>query len=93
MQGIREKETRKHRQRVATLKKWAVFAVKPRRQVAAVFACREESRTLFWENPNPFTNREKYLQKRASLLAKCPLAAVVVAKGRSRPFPFSPERG
>jgi len=36
----------KHRQRVSTLKKWSTFAVKTRRQFAAVLACREVSRTL-----------------------------------------------
>jgi len=38
--------TRKHRQRVSTLKKWLTFAVKTRRSFAAVLACREVSRTL-----------------------------------------------
>ena len=43
--------TRKHRQRVSILKKWATFAVKTRRQFAAVLACREVSRTLFFGKP------------------------------------------
>jgi len=43
---LNEKLFCKHRQRVSTLKKWYAFAVKTRRCFAAVFACREVSRTL-----------------------------------------------
>ena len=50
--------TRKHRQRVATLKKWRYPCRKNRRHFAAVFACRDVSRTLsFWEVPNPHQRR------------------------------------
>jgi len=85
--------TRKHRQRVSTLKKWLSLAVKTRRRFAAVLVCREDSRTLiFGRTQPPFRSREKYLQNSASPLPKRTPAAVVVAKGTS-PFPFLPGKG
>jgi len=58
--------TRKHRKWVSTSEKPAC------RQsfFVAVFACREESRTLFWEYPNPYqVPRQNIFKNFASVLA------------------------
>ena len=85
--------TRKHRQRVSTLKKWLSLADKTRRRFAAVLACREVSRTLILGNPKPFLKTQIFLQNIRFTFGKSSPAAVIVAKGTSRPFPVSRKGG
>ena len=80
--------TRKHRKWVSTSEKPPENPVCRQAFFVAVFACREESRTLFWEYPNPLPVPRKNIFKNfASVFSNSPLAAVVVAKGRTSPFP------
>ena len=86
--------TRKHRQRVSTLKKWSAFAVKTRQQFAAVFACREVSRTLiFGSTQTPLQRRKKIFTKTCFTFGKTHPRRRSGGERDKPPFPFTRKGG
>ena len=84
--------TRKHRQRVATSKKWRTPAVQTRRHFAAVFACWEYPNPDTWEVPNPLRYRENIFEKTCFTFGKTPARRRSSGERDNAPL-STPERG